>query len=165
MFDNLSLDMFGHLMPNNPPPPNLRDFQRQKLYRFEEARLQKHPFNLDLTLPECTTLARKYNPRIKVKDGRGRRHAGASFGENLITLPRWARQTVIVLHEIAHTLVDDRKYPHHGAEFVGVLFALLSQESIGTIPELCEAASRSKLRYDYNWIYHHPHKTRRSARL
>ncbi|MDP7119615.1 MAG: hypothetical protein QF395_04760, partial [Arenicellales bacterium] len=154
MFDNLSLDMFGHLMPNNPPPPNLRDFQRQKLYRFEEARLQKHPFNLDLTLPECTTLARKYNPRIKVKDGRGRRHAGASFGENLITLPRWARQTVIVLHEIAHTLVDDRKYPHHGAEFVGVLFALLSQESISTIPELCEAANRSKLRYDHNWIYH-----------
>ncbi|MDP7193033.1 MAG: hypothetical protein QF734_07015 [Arenicellales bacterium] len=165
MFDNLSLDMFGHLMPNNPPPPNLRDFQRQKLYRFEEARLQKHPFNLDLTLPECTTLARKYNHRIKVKDGRGRRHAGASFGENLITLPRWARQTVIVLHEIAHTLVDDRKYPHHGAEFVGVLFALLSQESISTIPELCEAANRSKLRYDHNWIYHHPHKTRRSARL
>ena len=30
MFDNLSLDMFGDLMPNNPPPPNLRDFQRQK---------------------------------------------------------------------------------------------------------------------------------------
>ncbi len=55
MFDNLSLDMFGHLMPNNPPPPNLRDFQRQKLYRFEEARLQKHPFNQELTLPECTT--------------------------------------------------------------------------------------------------------------
>lgn len=165
MFDNLSLDMFGHLMPNNPPPPNLRDFQRQKLYRFEEARLQKHPFNLDLTLSECTTLARKYNPGIKVKDGRGRRHAGASFGENLITLPRWARQTVIVLHEIAHTLVDDRKYPHHGAEFVGVLFALLSQESISTIPELCEAANRSKLRYDRNWIYRYPHQTRRSARL
>ncbi len=165
MFDNLSLDMFGHLMPNNPPPPNLRDFQRQKLYRFEEARLQKHPFNQELTLPECITLARKYNPRIKVKDGRGRRHAGASFGENLITLPRWSRQTVIVLHEIAHTLVDDRKYPHHGAEFVGVLFALLSQESISTIPELCEAANQSKLRYDRNWIYHHPHKTRRSARL
>ena len=81
MFNNLSLDMFRHLMPNNPPPPNLRDFQRQKLYRFEEARLQKHPFNQDLALTECTALARKYNPRIKVKDGRGRRHAGASFGE------------------------------------------------------------------------------------
>ena len=165
MFDNLSLDMFGHLMPNNPPPPNLRDFQRQKLYTFEEATLQKHPLNHDLTLIECTTLARKYNPRIKVKDGRGRRHAGASFVENLITLPRWSRQTVIVLHEVAHTLVDDRKYPHHGVEFVGVLFALLSQESISNIPELCQAANRSKLRYDRNWIYHHPHKTRRSAQL
>ena len=165
MFNNLSLDMFRHLMPNNSPPPNLRDFQRQKLYRFEEASLQKHPFNQDLALTECTALARKYNPRIKVKDGRGRRHAGASFGENLITLPRWSRQTVIVLHEIAHTLVDDRKYPHHGAEFVGVLFALLSQESISTIPELCDAANRSKLRYDRNWIYRYPHQTRRSARL
>ena len=57
MFDNLSLDMFGYLMPNNPPPPNLRDFQRQKLYTFEEATLQKHPLNQDLTLAECITLA------------------------------------------------------------------------------------------------------------
>ena len=143
MFNNLSLDMFGYLIANNPPPPNLRDFQRQKLYRFEEARLQKHPLNQNLTMTECTTLARKYNPRIKVKDGRGRRHAGASFEENLITLPRWSRQTVIVLHEIAHTLDDDRKYPHHGDEFVGGLFELLSPESIGPIPELCKAANQS----------------------
>ena len=165
MFDNFNLELFGHLMLSNPPSPILRDFQRQKLYRFEEARLQMHPSNQHLSLPECTALARKYNPRIKVKDGRGRRHAGASFQDNLITLPRWSRQTVIVLHEIAHTLVDDRKYPHHGAEFVGVLFALLNQESIGTIPELCEAANQSKLRYDRNWIYRSPHQTRRSARL
>ena len=165
MFDNFNLELFGHLMLSNPPSPILRDFQRQKLYRFEEARLQMHPSNQHLSLPECTALARMYNPRIKVKDGRGRRHAGASFQDNLITLPRWARQTVIVLHEIAHTLVDDRKYPHHGAEFVGVLFALLNQESIGTIPELCEAANQSKLRYDRNWIYRYPHQTRRSARL
>ena len=165
MFDNFNLELFGHLMLSNPPSPILRDFQRQKLYRFEEARLQMPPSNQHLSLPECPALARKYNPRIKVKDGRGRRHAGASFQDNLITLPRWARQTVIVLHEIAHTLVDDRKYPHHGAEFVGVLFALLNQESIGTIPELCEAANQSKLRYDRNWIYRYPHQTRRSARL
>ena len=165
MFDNFNLELFGHLMLSNPPSPILRDFQRQKLYRFEEARLQMHPSNQHLSLPECTALARKYNPRIKVKDGRGRRHAGALFQDNLITLPRWSRQTVIVLHEIAHTLVDDRKYPHHGAEFVGVLFALLNQESIGTIPELCEAANQSKLRYDRNWIYRYPHQTRRSARL
>ena len=165
MFDNFNLELFGHLMLSNPPSPILRDFQRQKLYRFEEARLQMHPSNQHLSLPECTALARKYNPRIKVKDGRGRRHAGASFQDNLITLPRWSRQTVIVLHEIAHTLVDDRKYPHHGAEFVGVLFALLNQESIGTIPELCEAANQSKLRYDRNWIYRYPYQTRRSARL
>ena len=110
MFDNFNLELFGHLMLSNPPSPILRDFQRQKLYRFEEARLQKHPSNQHLSLPECTALARKYNPRIKVKDGRGRRHAGASFQDNLITLPRWARQTVIVLLSLIHISEPTRPY-------------------------------------------------------
>ncbi|SVD16897.1 uncharacterized protein METZ01_LOCUS369751, partial [marine metagenome] len=66
--------------------PLLRDFQRKKLYKFEESVLEKHPLNQVLTLEECTTLARKHNPSVLVKDGRGRRHAGASFEDNLITL-------------------------------------------------------------------------------
>ena len=81
----------------------LRDFQRKRLYEFEESVFEKHPQNLILTLEECKSLARKYNPSVLVKDGRGRRHAGASFEDNLITLPIWSRQTVIVLHEVAHT--------------------------------------------------------------
>ena len=58
------------------PKPVLRDFQRKKLYRFEESVLEKHTLNQVLTLEGCTALARKYNPTIVVKDGRGRRHAG-----------------------------------------------------------------------------------------
>ena len=67
----------------------LRDFQRKRLYKFEESVLEKHPLNQVLTLQECKSLAQKYNPTIVVKDGRGRRHAGASFEDNLITLPIW----------------------------------------------------------------------------
>ena len=132
---------------------NLRDFQRKKLYRFEEAVLEKHFLNRMLSLRECGTLARKYNPKIDVRDGRGRRHAGASYEDNLITLPRWSRQTVIVLHEVAHTLVDDQKFPYHGAEFVGLLIGLLAQESIGSIDFNIAAATTAGLSVDQEWIY------------
>ena len=134
------------------PKPVLRDFQRKKLYRFEESVLEKHTLNQVLTLEGCTALARKYNPTIVVKDGRGRRHAGASFEDNLITLPIWSRQTVIVLHEVAHTYLDDQKYPYHGAEFVGLLIGLLSKESIGTIDTNIANVSRARLKYDEDWI-------------
>lgn len=43
----------------------LRDFQRKRLYEFEESVLEKHPQNLILTLEECKLLARKYNPSGK----------------------------------------------------------------------------------------------------
>ena len=142
---------------NIDPKPSLRDFQRQKLYRFEQTVLEKHPLNEKLTLGDCTVLALKYNPTIVVKDGRGRRHAGASFEDDLITLPIWSRQTVIVLHEVAHTLTDDRKYPYHGAEFVGLLIGLLSNESIGTIDTNIEAVCLARLKYDKTWIGLVPH--------
>ena len=132
--------------------PVLRDFQRKRLYQFEESVLEKHPQNQILTLEESTFLARKYNPSIVVKDGRGRRHAGASFEDNLITLPIWSRQTVIVLHEVAHTFVDDRKYPYHGEEFVGIFIGLLARESIGTIKTNIAEVCRARLKFDELWI-------------
>ena len=133
--------------------PNLRDFQRTKFYRFEEAVIQRHPLNQLLSLDECRVLAHKYNATVLVKDGRGRRHAGASYEDNLITLPRWSRQTTIVLHEVAHTLVDSQYYPDHGAEFVGVLIGLLSRESIGTVESNTEAVLAARLKIDINWIF------------
>ena len=130
----------------------MRDFQRTKLYRFEVEVLEQHPLNKALTLQECAELALKYNPEILIKDGRGRRHAGASFDEQLITLPIWSRQTVIVLHEIAHTMVNDHKYPHHGAEFVGTLIGLLSNESIGDVSTNMFKFRKAKLKYSEPWI-------------
>ena len=133
--------------------PNLRDFQRTKFYRFEEAVIQRHPLNQQLSLDQCRALAHKYNATVLVKDGRGRRHAGASYEDNLITLPRWSRQTTIVLHEVAHTLVDSQYYPHHGAEFAGVLIGLLSREAIGTVESNMEAMLTARLKIDIGWIF------------
>ena len=133
--------------------PNLRDFQRTKFYRFEEAVIQRHPLNQPLSLDQCRALAHKYNATVLVKDGRGRRHAGASYEDNLITLPRWSRQTSIVLHEVAHTLVDSQYYPHHGAEFAGVLIGLLSRESIGTVESNMAAMLAARLKVDIGWIF------------
>ena len=133
--------------------PNLRDFQRAKLYRFEEAVIQRHPLNQQLSLDQCRALAHKYNATVLVKDGRGRRHAGASYEYNLITLPRWSRQTSIVLHEVAHTLVDSQYYPHHGAEFAGVLIGLLSREAIGTVESNMEAMLTARLKTDIGWVF------------
>lgn len=133
--------------------PNLRDFQRTKFYRFEETVIQRHPLNQPLSLDQCRALAHKYNATVLVKDGRGRRHAGASYEDNLITLPRWSRQTSIVLHEVAHTLVDSQYYPHHGAEFAGVLIGLLSRESIGTVESNMEAMLTARLKIDIGWIF------------
>ena len=133
--------------------PNLRDFQRAKFYRFEEAVIQRHPLNHLLSLDQCRALAHKYNATVLVKDGRGRRHAGASYEDNLITLPRWSRQTTIVLHEVAHTLVDSQYYPHHGAEFVGVLIGLLSHELVGTVESNTGAVLAARLKIDINWIF------------
>ena len=133
--------------------PNLRDFQRTKFYRFEETVIQRHPLNQPLSLDQCRALAHKYNATVLVKDGRGRRHAGASYEDNLITLPRWSRQTSIVLHEVAHTLVDSQYYPHHGAEFAGVLIGLLSRESIGTVESNMEAMLTARLKIDIGWVF------------
>jgi hypothetical protein len=133
--------------------PNLRDFQRTKFYRFEETVIQRHPLNQPLSLDQCRALAHKYNATVLVKDGRGRRHAGASYEYNLITLPRWSRQTSIVLHEVAHTLVDSQYYPHHGAEFAGVLIGLLSREAIGTVESNMEAMLTARLKIDIGWIF------------
>jgi hypothetical protein len=57
------------------------------------------------------------------------------------------------LHEVAHTLVDSQYYPHHGAEFVGVLIGLLSRELVGTVESNTGAVLAARLKIDINWIF------------
>jgi putative metallohydrolase (TIGR04338 family) len=60
-----------------------------------------------------------------VKDGRGRRRAGGWSGG--ITIPLWARNEGVVLHELAHTICE-REYrgvAGHGWEFCSIYLRLV----------------------------------------
>jgi hypothetical protein len=116
-----------------PSRPRVRDFQRSRVYRWEDEHVLVHDPRL-LSLAEARALvetvfrwaepraARKpdWRPPI-VGDGRGRRHAAGSRAS--IRLPRWARRRAIVLHECAHGLAHDR----HGPAFVATYVDLLER--------------------------------------
>jgi putative metallohydrolase (TIGR04338 family) len=49
--------------------------------------------------------------------------------DGTITLPRgWAMNQLVVLHEVAHELMEPRGFPHHGREYCQVLLALVAIE-------------------------------------
>jgi putative metallohydrolase (TIGR04338 family) len=106
---------------------SIRDSQRKKLYRAEwkaffgtEKYEEDHtPHSLDFqTVSEC----QKYVDRVtasdtwkaldiwvehvRVKDGRGRRKAGADSEGDTILLPKWSRVRWVILHELAHIAND-----------------------------------------------------------
>jgi hypothetical protein len=108
-----------------------RDFQRSRVYRWEQEHVFPHDRVL-LSIDTCAALVEAayrwwHGPLSlrpgwappNVTDGRGRRHACGS--REVIKLPRWARTRPVVLHECAHGLAPDR----HGPEFVKVYVSLL----------------------------------------
>jgi putative metallohydrolase (TIGR04338 family) len=77
------------------------------------------------------SINRKYpdlNPDVRVKDGRGRRNACA-HGSRSISIPLWARNDWIVLHELAHTIVHRHfkrsEAASHGWQFASVFLDLV----------------------------------------
>lgn len=114
-----------------------RDSQRSKLYAWENATFVGK-YGEVLTLDECRVLAYEainrygFTHQPAVKDGRGRRSAGANGHE--IDLPKWARNRFVVLHEVAHTLTTLLENRHgvprgswaaHGAEYTRIFVSLL----------------------------------------
>jgi len=108
----------------------MRDSQRSKVYSAERG-LREPPFN---TMQEtqafvdsvCKT---KYWCNLgglptTATDGRGRRTACGYYGGE-ICLPKWSRQRIIILHELAHTVIGDA--PWHGREFARTLLALVNR--------------------------------------
>jgi len=105
-----------------------RDFQRSKVYSSERS---LHEAGELLTLEECQRIvdkitysawwAKRYGRivSVTVKDGRGRRRAGAWADK--IALPRWARKRSVICHELAHVAIrilqDPRKVPAHGIRY------------------------------------------------
>lgn len=79
-----------------------------------------------------------------VKDGRAARRAtGSSFQ---ISLPRWARSPMIILHELAHAMSHDK----HGPEFVRVFISLLVRYLGMNESELIKSAKASGVKVA-NW--------------
>jgi putative metallohydrolase (TIGR04338 family) len=106
---------------------SIRDSQRKKLYRAEwkaffgtEKYEEDHtPHSLDFpTVSECqqyvdhVTASDTWKAldiwveHVRVKDGRGRRKAGADSEGDALLLPKWSRVRWVILHELAHIAND-----------------------------------------------------------
>lgn len=156
-----------------------RDTQRKRLYRAELVlRPGSHRFR---SMRETTAFAMAvwYDPNVRalideeqwhlmdwsnpprIKDGRGRRHAGGCA--SYITLPVWSRTDHIVLHEMAHVITQrlfGKQVAGHGWQFCKV-FHLLVWVILGEKVARVLMAS-----YEFHGIRHDPpgHLTRRAPR-
>jgi hypothetical protein len=108
-----------------------------------------------LTLPECQSLINliwvdqlhlQGDPPV-VHDGRGSRCA-RTF-ESRIYLPRWARNPMVVIHELAHCvtdLFDSDDSQAHGPRYMKVYLSLWAINSSYKYPALRKHANRNGLR-------------------
>lgn len=124
-----------------------RDSQRAKVYAaersafhsFEVAALSKPEFK---SLEDCRQFLhavrrsawyqRRYPgyPPIELRPGKGARNAFArsEAWSDSITLPLWARQRWVILHELSHVLQKDRSESAHGWQFCARYLELVYHE-------------------------------------
>lgn len=109
-----------------------RDSQRQRLYRWERRFMQS---NARMTIFQCDLMVKQayavYGLEWKGSTRPGRSDARTARGSaERVTLPPWARQPAVVLHEaahgIAHTIGMQRKLTlaPHGPEFARIMIEL-----------------------------------------
>ena len=131
-----------------------RDTQRARLYRAENevdpgrplptvAALQAY---VDDLAASDWFLARWRARRFEVRPGYGHRRATAD-GDGVLQMPRWARQELIVLHEVGHCLTP-ADVASHGAEYAGVLVCLVRRR-MGPGP--AQALEDAFLRHRVRW--------------
>jgi putative metallohydrolase (TIGR04338 family) len=127
----------------------VRDSQRSKLYAAENSLGTLHCEDEYATTSACrayivsvlgdTWVRQEFGQKICesmaqyviIKDGRGRRMA-CFRGWHTIVLPKWARGRWVMLHELAHMMVDHqrswnycRPVAAHGPEFAWVYMRLV----------------------------------------
>jgi putative metallohydrolase (TIGR04338 family) len=128
----------------------MRDSQRKRVYTAERAAFPDCSETSDPTLPTVEDIERyvkkvwgskrvqaafprstlHYSRVPEVADGRGCRRAIA-YGTYQITIPKWARREWVVLHELAHIIVErERLHPKneiadHGWHFCEVYLKLV----------------------------------------
>lgn len=124
-----------------------RDNQRQKVYNSERAVEGFYSNGRLETVGEIEDFLnkihrsrwfkgflRKQSPMMSIRkyyvqDGRGTRKGFACRwinGNAMLNLPRWSRSTMIILHEMAHT-VTPYQYAWHGPEFCANYLALVKR--------------------------------------
>lgn len=121
--------------------------QTQLCYDWEISRFTFRDEPI-ITLKQCKELIKDvwkalnmYGRPPKVVDGRGSNYARNFHTE--IHLPKWSRNNIIVLHELAHTLtnmIDPQDSGDHGGIFVHVMITLLSRFAGYKYGELSESA-------------------------
>ena len=121
----------------------VRDSQRGKLYRAErqhsawsrekllDTLTDVHEFVTHVTSRVWFIKRWEYSQAVKIggvlkdrwdiRDGRGCRSARGSL--HFMILPKWARQPLVILHEMAHGL--SRVRPAHGREFAETFLTLV----------------------------------------
>lgn len=138
-----------------------RDRQRQRMYDWErdlwkavspepEALDQLRGFLLWVWSLEARRYYRSAVPPPAIGDGRSRRSAAAIYSRHEIALPRWARNRIVLLHEIAH-FFDQRNEPH-GPEFVGILIGLMARHDNWDWRSLVRSARSWGLRVDVRLV-------------
>jgi len=143
-----------------------RDTQRSRVYAWEKrvAEIERR----DFFMPEWETLdevvawatpiwrserGRYGRARVPVPSfqrptwGQGR--AYAFTGSHRITLPRWTRGPWMVLHELAHLLVNNHG---HGPRFVGALMGLVCRHLEYDATDLMQLADECGVKYDVRSI-------------
>jgi hypothetical protein len=116
--------------------PSAGDFagQTQLCYSWESSRFTFRDEAI-ITLKQCRELVKECWKALnmkgtapKVVDGRGSNYARNFHTE--IHLPKWSRNNIIVLHELAHTLcnmIDEKDSEEHGGIFMHIMLTLLTR--------------------------------------
>ena len=140
-----------------------RDSQRGKVYKWERQFQERGTFcaktfayrcHNEMSMDEIKALVAKVNRHFKMRPtridpGAGRRSAYSYGGK--IALPKWARQPVVVLHEMAHEVhryLGRPGHAIHGREFVGIEMYLLVKFAGYDIKELIRTANEVNIEFD-----------------
>jgi len=127
---------WGHVRPRRP-----RDTQQQRLYDAEKfLRTEGRQFQsideiqtyIDRLVAEAWWGRRYRRVKINIKMGRAGSAARAYNYGNRISMPQWAWHESIVLHEVAHLIVNQvygvDGVAGHGREFARILVGLVDHK-------------------------------------
>jgi hypothetical protein len=144
-----------------------RDSQRSAVYAWEARAVRTNGMRMDeQVLGSVEDVEAFLKPIWRAERGRygrareslpevhhghwGQRSALAYSYERRISLPRWARNPWVILHEAAHLL--ERSRQGHSARFVGILIGLAARHLGHDAVELMALADEMGVRYDVRSI-------------